>query len=68
MRLGFRWLADGIEGRAAFLSEIPPGEARIVPVPVVAPAASGLHTLELRVLLEDVRWFGEATRIEVVVT
>ena len=68
VRLGFRWLPDGPEGRAAFPCDVPPGEARIVAVPVVAPAANGLHTLELRVLLEDVRWFGEPTRLEVVVT
>jgi hypothetical protein len=68
VRLGFRWEPPGaVEGRAAFTCEVPPGDERIVPVVLTAPEATGRYRVELGLLLEDVRWFGEACRLDVVV-
>lgn len=64
-RLGFRWHPDGIEGRAGFPCDVPPGEERIVPVALAAPEIPGSYRLELSVLLEGVRWFGEPCLLEV---
>lgn len=64
-RLGFRWHPGGTEGRAGFPCEVPPGEERIVPVALAAPEAPGTYRLELSVLLEGVRWFGEPCLVEV---
>ena len=73
-RAGFRWHpADPTappepEGRAAFPHDVAPGEDVIVPVAFAAPGAPGRWALEVGVLLEGVRWFGDPCRIDVTVS
>jgi hypothetical protein len=67
-RLGFRWQPEHPEGRAPFPCEIRPGEERIVPVTFTAPERPGEWKLELDVLLEDVRWFGNPYVLSVAVS
>lgn len=76
-RVGYRWHragrgrgggTDEPEGRGAFPCEVLPGDECIVPLPVTAPSSPGSWELEVDVLLEQVRWFGNACRIAVAVT
>lgn len=71
VRVSYRWLAadgaplvaDGL--RTPFPAPVGPGETVLVPVHVVAPAATGRHVLELDLVHEHVRWFGCAVRCAV---
>jgi hypothetical protein len=69
IRIGSRWkLVAREEGRASFPCDVPPGAERISPVAVVAPEEPGVYVLELGLVLEDVRWFGETSLVYVVVS
>jgi FkbM family methyltransferase len=71
IRLGYRWfrpgeaepVADGF--RTAFPVAVRPGEEVIVPMVVEGPAVPGRYMLEIDVVREFVRWFGQSERVEV---
>jgi hypothetical protein len=63
VRIGYR--LGGQEGpRAPLPSELAPGESLIAPVPVVAPRDPGAHRLEIDLVHEEVRWFGQPLVVE----
>ena len=71
IRLGYRWfrpddaepVADGF--RTAFPVAVRAGEEVIVPMAVEGPSAPGRYMLEIDVVREFVRWFGQSEWIEV---
>jgi hypothetical protein len=66
IRLGYRW-SSGAEGRCLFTETIRPGETALVPASVLVPPDPGRYRLEIDVVHEHVRWFGQpaAAMIEV---
>jgi hypothetical protein len=73
IRVAYRWLrADGSEHtpdgqRTPFPRTVYPGDRVLVPVEVVAPPDPGAYLLEVDVVHERVRWFGQACRVPVAV-
>ena len=69
IRLGYRWLTpDGHEvshGRAFFTETVRPGTTTRVVARVETPAERGSYRLRLDVVHENVRWFDQATELEV---
>jgi hypothetical protein len=73
IRASYRWLhpdgsvhtADGL--RTGFTRDVGPGERILVPLDVVAPPEPGRYLLEVDLVHEDVRWFGQGCHVEVVV-
>lgn len=71
IRASYRWLhpdgsvhtADGL--RTGFTRDVGPGEQILVPLDVVAPPETGRYLLEVDLVHEDVRWFGQGCRVEV---
>ena len=73
VRVGSRWYdAAGRELRdcevhSPFPAPLLPGDAEIVPVHVRSPGTPGAYRLELGLVQQHVRWFGEAVGLEIVV-
>ena len=69
IRASSRWLhpdgsvhtADGL--RTGFTRDVRPGERILVPLDVVAPPEPGHYVLEVDLVHEDVRWFGQGCRV-----
>jgi hypothetical protein len=60
-------VADLIEQRFDLPQDVPPGNSVSFMVTVQPPPRSGQYVLRHRLLMEYVAWFGDFTRIEVVV-
>ncbi len=71
VRLAYRWIGDDgtrQEGmRTAIGAPLAPGAATIVPVEVLGPDSPGEHEIEIDVVHEHVRWFGQGVRAQVAV-
>jgi len=68
VRLSYRWLEGREEGdRSPLPSTVAPGDTAIVPLVVTAPEQIGSHWLEVDVVHEHVRWFGNALPVEIAV-
>jgi hypothetical protein len=72
IRLAYRWLDDGgapvQEGaRTGLPGPLAPGARAVVPVEVLGPARPGARDIEIRLVHEHVRWFGDAARATVAV-
>ncbi len=70
VRLGHRWIDAGGKTlpelpRTMFPAAVHPGETVIVPVFLAPPTIPGTYVLELEVVHEFVRWFGDPLRVEV---
>jgi hypothetical protein len=73
IRLAYQWRRDGDllnepkALRTTFPADLPPWKTLLVPVHVVAPQEPGAYTLEIDVLHERVRWFGQGVSAPVTV-
>jgi len=72
IRVGYRFTAaDGrvhdTGGRALLPGPLPPGSASVVPVPVRAPSEPGPWRIEVDLVHEHVRWFGQPLVVDVTV-
>ena len=71
IRAAYRWRQPdrgafvGEGGRTAFPCEVAPGDRVILPLHVRAPDRTGRYLLEVDLIHEQVRWFGEALRVPV---
>lgn len=72
IRLAYRWRREAggeVQEPAALRTTLPadlsPGTTQLVPVHVVAPAATGSYVLEVDLVHEGVRWFGTAAEASV---
>lgn len=73
IRASYRWLyedgevhvADG--PRTPFPRTVEPGETVVMPVRVIAPSDPNSYVLEIDLVHDDVRWFGAACHVPVVV-
>ena len=69
IRCAYRWLhANGTvlvpEGhRTSFTCDVPAGATVVVPLLVEAPSRAGVYLLEVDLVHEHIRWFGEERRI-----
>jgi len=72
IRIGYRFTADDgrvhdTGGRALLPGPLPPGSASVVPVPVRAPSEPGPWRIEVDLVHEHVRWFGQPLVVDVTV-
>ena len=71
IRLAYQWRRDGElihepnALRTTFPSDLEPGATQLVPVHVVAPQQPGDYVLELDLVHEHVRWFGQGPSMAV---
>jgi hypothetical protein len=63
LRNGRPFVTEGI--RTAFPCEVRPGDSLIMPLHVRAPGRAGRYVLEVDLVHEHARWFGNALRVEV---
>lgn len=71
IRIAYRWIDQdgaGVEGlRTPFGKPVGPRESAIVPMLVQPPGSPGIHTIEIDVVHEHVRWFDCVLRADVAV-
>ena len=71
VRVSYRWRSPGGEIvvgdglRTPFPHTVRPGESALVPVDVTAPALPGAYVLELDLVHEHVRWFGNPVTLDI---
>ena len=68
VRLSYRWIGRAGEGeRTSFPGPVAPGASAIVPLTVTAPPELGRFELEVDLVHEHVRWFGQPVRVAAVI-
>jgi hypothetical protein len=70
IRVAYRWL-DGDDApveegaRTGLPAPLAPGARAVVPLEVLGPSSPGAHHIEIRLVHEHVRWFGDAARASI---
>jgi len=72
IRVAYRWLdangAPAEEGaRTGLPAPLEPGARAVVPLEVLGPSPAGARDIEVRLVHEHVRWFGDAARATIAV-